>query len=468
MFKLKLIRGIINISSLLQTYLINYLEFHKFEPRELTERGYTLLSHAPEKPEEIPKPFQKEDVIKPRYTVLLKLAEEQSGTIHPITRTRVEPLRTGEKRCRKCKAPQEYLRNHGFYVRKSTGEIFPRHTCKVCFAEYAPQAARKKPKHICPYCGYAMDPKNYRKNFTVYFCKQKICPHLKLHSAKKRYSEREWHFDYDKLEAEPIPNSHNLENIRLSKQILDLEMSLFLECGMTARETKRILHKLYGEAAVRSPQTIINHAKALAGFIKANENFLPIVIGKEVCEDETYLKYCGKWGYLFRALNPENRAIIAEHFSQYRDTKGCITLNKAVTTAYLKQCKDPEFTLISDQAPIYTAMKSYFDEKNLAHIVHVPVKGIFDEPDEENSGYRPQKQTIERSFESLKSATKRRRGFSSFQGAQIFCYLNKIYYNHFRSHSGIGNMPPVPLFMKSGRRVTNWHELLQYLAEKRR
>lgn len=96
-----------------------------------------------------------------------------------------------------------------------------------------------------------------------------------------------------------------------------------------------------------------------------------------------------------------------------------------------------EFILISDQAPIYTAMKSYFDEKNLAHIEHKPVKGIFDEPDEENSEWRPQKQTIERSFESLKSTTKRRRGFSSFKGAQIFCYLHKIYYNHLRPHSDL-------------------------------
>lgn len=468
MFKLRLIKGIINLSSLLQTYLINYLEFHKFEPREPVERGYTLLSHPHEKPEEIPKPFQKEDVVKPHYTILLKLAEEQERIINPIVRTRVEPLRTREKYCRKCKAPQQYLRNHGFYKRKSTGEIFSKHTCKVCLAEYAPQAARKKPKHICPYCGYAMDPKNYRKNFTVYFCKQKTCAHLKLHPEGKRYSEREWHFDYDKLEAEPIQYTHNLEKMRMGRQMLDLEMSLFVECGVTARETKKLLQKLYGEVAVKSPQTVINHASAVAGFIKANESFLTVSLGKEVCEDETYLKYHGKWGYLFRALNPGNRAIIAEHFSPHRDTKSCITLNKAVTDAYLKQCKDPEFTLISDQAPIYTAMKSYFDEKNLAHIEHKPVKGIFNEPDEENGEWRPQKQTIERSFESLKSTTKRRRGFSSFGGAQVFCYLNKIYYNHLRPHLSLKNLPPMPLFMKNGRIVTNWHELLQYLAEKRR
>lgn len=468
MFKLKLIKGIINISSLLQTYLINYLEFHKFEPRESKEKGYELLTHPPEKPEDTPKPFKKEDVIKPHYTILLKLAEEQNRPIRPIGRNRIEPLRTGEKKCRKCKAPQEYLRNHGFYTRKSTGEIFPKHTCKVCFAEYAPQAARKKPKHICPYCGYAMDPKNYRKNFTVYFCKQKTCSHLKLHPEGKRYNEREWHFEYDKLETEQIQADHSLEKMRMNKQMLDLEMSLFVECGATARETKKILQKIYGEAAVKSPQTVINHANALAGFVKANENFLPVILGKEVCEDETYLKYFGKWGYLFRAFNPENRSIIAEHFSPHRDTKGCITLNKAVANAYLTQCKDPEFTLISDQAPIYTAMKSYFDEKNLARINHKPVKGIFDEPNEENSEYRPQKQMIERSFESLKSAAKRRRGFSSFKGAQIFCYLHKIYYNHLRLHSSLGNMPPMPLFMKNGGRAANWHELLQYLAERRR
>lgn len=468
MIKIKIIKGIINISSLLQTFLINYLEFHQGEPRECKEKGYDILSHPPEKPEEVPKPFQKDDVIKPHYAILLKIAEEQGISIKPITRQRVETLRTGEKYCRKCKAPQEYLRNHGYYTRKSTGEMFPKHTCKVCFAEYAPAAARKKPRHICPYCGYAMDPKNYRKNFTVYFCKQKDCSHRKLHEKGYMYSEREWHFDYDKLEVEPIERGRNLEKLRISKQMLDMEMSLYVECGVTARETKKILQKLYGETAVKSHQTILNHAEALAGFLRENDSLLPMIVGNEVCEDETYVKYFGKWGYLFRALNPDNRAIIAEHFSPHRDTKGCITLNKGVMEKYLKQYKDPEFILISDQAPIYSTMKSYFDEKKLAHINHKPVKGIFNEPNEENSEYRPQKQIIERSFESLKSAIKRRRGFSSFKGAQIFCYLHKIYYNHLRSHSELENNPPIPLYLKSGRKVSNWLELLQYLAEKRR
>ncbi|MBU4143285.1 DDE-type integrase/transposase/recombinase [Patescibacteria group bacterium] len=467
MIKLKLIKGIINLSSLLQTYLINYLEFYQIEPRELKEKGYDILGHPPEKPENVPKPFQKDDVVKPHYKILLKLAEEQGKPIKSLNR-RYEPLRTGEKECRKCKAPREYLRNHGYYTRRTTGERFPKHTCKVCLAEYAPGAERKKPKHICPYCGYAMNPKNYYKNFVGYYCKTEDCPHKKLHEKGHAYSEREWNFDYDKLEATSIESHRNLEKLRISKQMLDMEMSLYVECGVTARETKKILQKLYGEVAVKSHQSILNHAEALAGFLKENESFLPVIVGDEVCEDETYIKYFGRWGYLFRALNPDNRAIISEHFSKHRDTKGCITLNKGATGAYLSQCRDPEFRLISDQAPIYGATKSYFDEKNLAKIDLKTVKGIFNEPDEENGEYRSQKQTIERSFESLKSAIKRRRGFSSFKGAEIFCFLHKIYYNHLRCHTELGNAPPIPLHMKSGRRVTNWHELLQYLAEKRR
>ena len=205
------------------------------------------MSHSPEKPEDILKPFQKENIIKPHYAILLGLAEERNNSIRPITRSRVERLRTGEKQCRKCKAPQQYLRNHGFYVRKSTGEIFPRHTCKVCLAEYAPQAARKKPKHICPYCGYAMDPKNYRKNFTVYFCKQKTCSHLKLHAEGKRYNEREWHFEYDKLETEQIQANHSLEKMRMNKQMLDLEMSLYVECGGQPEKQKKYCRNFMGK-----------------------------------------------------------------------------------------------------------------------------------------------------------------------------------------------------------------------------
>lgn len=443
------------------------MEFRKLEPREQEDKGYDQWKAPPEKPEKVEKPFQKEDVVKPHYKILLAMAEEQGRTIKPVCR-RVIPLRTGAKCCRKCKAPAEYLQNHGFYTRKSTGEKFPKHTCKACYAEYAPGAERKKPKHICPYCGYGMNPQNYRKNFTVYFCCQKECPHLKLHPEGKRYNEREWHFEYDKLETREVKSPKSIERIRVPKQILDLEMSLFIDCGVTARATVKILQKLYGEGIVKSHQTIHNHAEALAVYIEENEKYLPVPLSTEVCEDETYVKYYGKWGYLFRAFNPERRNIITEHFSEHRDTKGAITLNKKVTQEYLRNMKDPEYKLISDQAPIYPSAIDYMESKNKAYIKHIAIKGIFDDPDEKHSEYRPQKQMIERSFESLKSAIKRRRRFGSLKGAKTFCFLHKIYYNHLRPHESLKNQPPVPLHLKSGKQVSDWNELIQYISEKHR
>lgn len=467
MIKFKLIEGIINISSKIQTGLINYLEFKRIEPREYEDKGYEKSNVKPEKPETVPKPFQKEDVIKPHYTILLRLAKAKGKEIKPVSKRKV-PLRTEAKYCRKCRAPAEYLINHGYYARKSSGEKFPKHTCKVCQAEYAPGAERKKPKHVCPYCGYGMNPQNYRKNFTVYFCCQKDCPHLKLHSEGHRYNEREWHFEYDKLGTKEVNSKKNLEKIRINRNLLDLEMSLYVDCGVTSREVVKILQKLYGKEIVKSHQTIMNHAEAMAKFIEENEELLPVPVGDKVSEDETYIKYRGKWGYLFRAINPDNRSIIAEHFSKHRDTKGAIIVNKKVLEKYKLHCKDAEYDLISDRAPIYESAINYLESKEKATIRHYPVKGIFDEPNEENSEYRSEKQIIERSFESLKSEIKRRRRFSSFKGAQTFCYLHKIFYNHLRNHESLNNNPPIPIKMKSGKQVSNWNELLQYISEKRR
>lgn len=465
MLKIRFLRGIINISSRIQTSLINYLEFKQLEPKEAEEKGYEQWKAPPQKPKKMEKPFQKEDVVKPDYKILLAMRKERGRAINPICR-RKTPLRTGEKRCRKCKAPQEYLTNHGFYKQKSTGRKFPKHTCKVCYAEYAPGAARKKPKHICPYCGYAMNPQNYRKNFTVYFCCQQKCPHLKLHPEGKRYNERDWHFEYDKLETREVKSSKNIERIRLPKQILDMEMSLYVDCAVTARDTVKIMQKLYGSEIIKSHQSIFNHAEALASFVEENEEYLPSCLSDKVCEDETYVKYHGKWGYLFRAFNPENKGIITEHFSIHRDTKGAIILNKKVINQYLKNMKDPEFKLISDQAPIYPSAIDYLKEK--AKIEHFAVKGIFDKWNEEPAEYRPEKQMIERSFENLKSGIKRRRRFGSLKGAKTFCYLHKIFYNHLRPHESLANEPPIPLHLKCGKQVENWNELIQYLSEKRR
>lgn len=219
------------------------------------------MSHSPEKPEDILKPFQKENIIKPHYAILLGLAEERNNSIRPITRSRVERLRTGEKQCRKCKAPQQYLRNHGFYVRKSTGEIFPRHTCKVCLAEYAPQAARKS-QNISVHIAVTLWTPRIIVKFYRIFLQTKTCSHLKLHAEGKRYNEREWHFEYDKLETEQIQANHSLEKMRMNKQMLDLEMSLYVECGVTARETKNIAETLWGSGGEITPNRDQSHKRS--------------------------------------------------------------------------------------------------------------------------------------------------------------------------------------------------------------
>lgn len=460
-----LIRGMINISASIQTFLLNYLEFHG-DPRDLEEKGYRFFSARPEKPEEVPVPFQKESVIKPHYRILLALAKEQGREIRPITR-RMIPLRCGLGRCRTCSAPPEYLKNHGYYTRKSTGEMFPKHTCKVCLSEYAPGTERKKARHVCPYCGYGMSVQKYRKNFDVYFCKQRKCSHISLHPKKYRYHEREWHFRYDELSTHSLHSKKSLEKIRVRKNFLNLEMALFINSGMSARETTGILRLLYGKECVHSHQTILNHAEALAAFIKEREEFLPLPLSTVVVEDETYLKYSGKWGYLFRAFDPISRTVLAEYFSPHRDTKSCIILNKIVREQFLKQGKDPEYDLISDGAPLYPAMKGYFEEEGKAVIHHTAIIGVFPK-DGEDAKKRAQKQMIERSFGTLKSATKRRRTFSSFRGAEIFCYLHKIFYNYLRPHSELNHLAPVPLYLKNGSRVTEWNELILHLSEKKR
>jgi putative transposase len=464
MKKLSLFQLLFNLSSILQTFLVNYQEFRKSEPRLSKSQNYLKLSPRPEKREEPPSPLQKEDSIAPHYTVLLKLAEESGSPINPITR-RFEPLRTKAKRCRKCKAPPEYLRNHGFYRPKKSDKVYPRHTCKVCAAEYAPGARRHKPKHTCPYCAYALNPKTYRKNFVVYFCDRDDCQHRKLHPKGNRYSEKDWLFDYDTLSSKLPVGNKKLNRIK-NKNLLDLEMTLYVECGLTTREVKKVLQKLYGKLILKSHQTILNHADALANHLSEHEDLLPVPVSEKVCEDETYVRYSGKWGYLFRAYNPETKGIIDEYFSPHRDTKSCITLNKGVTEKYLKNFKDPCYKLISDRAPIYGAAQKYFEKKKKAKIELFQIKGIFDEPNEENAEFRPEKQAIERSFESLKSEIKRRRNFSSFKGAQTFCFLHKIYYNHLRKHSELDDLPPAPLYLRCGRIVANWNDLLQFLSEK--
>jgi transposase-like protein len=450
-----------------QTAVVNSLEFGQSEPRVVQENGFKKFELRPEKPEFVPKPQQKEDVIVPHYSLLLELAKFNGREIRPISR-RVEELRTKAAHCRKCHAPQSYLRNHGYYIRKSSGEKFPKHTCKVCMAEYAPGSGRKVSKHMCPYCGYAMDPKRKYSSFTVYYCKQKNCQHRNIHPQNKVYSERDWHLNYEKLEtsAEFLQNAHR-QKLKMNMRILDLEMLLFVELGASLSETSRSISRIMGtKSQLVSRQTVLNHAKKLARFLLENEQVFPIQLSDIVVEDETYLRYAGKWGYLFRAINPKGRNIISEYFSKNRDTLSCIKLNKMVVEKYEDEKSSVSYRLISDQAPIYGVMVDYLENMEKAKIEHCAIKGIFDEPNEEHSEFRPEKQMIERSFGTLKSMTKRRRGFTSFEGVEVFTTLHRFFYNHLRVHEELKQVP-VPIYLKSGLQISNWSSMIHYIAEKK-
>lgn len=454
------------LSPELQTKVINFLEFGQEDPKEIKENGFRKFDAPPEKPEEVGKPFQKEDVMVPHYTILLEIAAKNGRKIKPLVR-RYERLRTGEKYCRKCHAPEQYLRNHGFYTRKTTGERFAKHACKVCEAEYAPDAIRQSPKHKCPYCGYAMDPKRKNAIFTAYYCKNKKCDHKKLHPEGKVYASREWHLEYASINTKPEFFSGAQNRLKMNTRLLELEMMLFVEIGASTTETAKAVRRFWGARNnLTSKQTVLNHAKKLASYLIENEKYFPKVVSNIVVEDETYIRYEGKWGYLFRAIEPLSRSITAEHFSRHRDTKGCITLNKKVNEAFLTNCRDPEYILISDQAPIYLTMTDYMHQKEMAKIDHRAVKGLFNEPNEEYPEHRGEKQMVERSFGTLKSFIKRRRGFTTFAGVETFTTLHRIFYNHLRTHSELNDVP-IPIHLKNGQKVANWSQIIAYIEEQK-
>ncbi len=86
MLKVTLTRKIINLSDWIQTCLINYLEFHSAEPKEKREKGYESFSPISKPNNPYQKPFQKEDVIKPHYLFLFKLAKKHHKPIKPVCR----------------------------------------------------------------------------------------------------------------------------------------------------------------------------------------------------------------------------------------------------------------------------------------------------------------------------------------------------------------------------------------------
>jgi putative transposase len=445
-------------------------------PRSANYRKFTLdeLRALTEPP--APKPrAPKLDWKQLRSDYFLKYQKE----LKPVRRRAGSLPFSAHCRCEHCDAPSEYL-----YL--NDGCKGNQIRCKICGKLGSTQRVRRisKAKYYCPHCGYALFLWKENAVETIYKCQFPKCSHfierqqnLTRQEAEERrknifnpnyklhFQYREYHFSASDLEcARPLMRTKvDLRNIHNSYHTVGLVLSLFINIGLSSRQTREVLGGLFRISI--SHQTVINYVNASASLIapwldKSMPRPTSITAG-----DETYIIAENEWHYTWLVIDSITRAICGYNLSDNRGTKPALaTLYN--TFGFPESNTGQKFTFIRDGLGSYDAAINAYNQKSDSDIIKGETVVGLENLDETSSKYRKYKQLIERLNRTYKFHTRPRAGFKSLNGAICMTTLFVAYYNYMRKHTSRFNAPPVQLDALNGidSYPKQWEKLLKLAA----
>jgi transposase-like protein len=210
-----------------------------------------------------------------------------------------------------------------------------------------------------------------------------------------------------------------------------------------------------------SDQTIINWKVTLASMLYRIFFSLQTTVPDRIVIDEIFLRIFHEKFYLFFAINPYSREIIAFFLSRKRDSNSAFNLLRLI---YLRASnKDFSSNIVTDGAPIYPLAISFFNlfakqqgvKASFSHSVVPGLKG--------KHPFRWLKNIIERFNSTFKESAKLQRGFGSFSSALAHITIFIFYYNFLRPHQSLDFRTPANLsgVEPDGNAIKRWSHLIQ-------
>lgn len=390
---------------------------------------------------------------------------EHGHALRPVSARSAERRVPEHCRCEVCGAPHDYLYlNDG---RKGT-----QYRCKVCshlgMIEHHRQTSSSG--LYCPHCGSSLYKWKENGQEIIYKCGNDKCrfylenlgrltreeaaarranvydPNYKL-----RYQHREYCIDRTKLKCRRLPNEGReaLAGIRKSMHTLGLVLSMFINLGLSSRQTRDALKGLFGISITH--QTVVNYVMHAAAAISVwLDAHLPTP-GDTAAGDETYIQINGIWHYTWFVIDSATRALCGYNLS---DTRGAIPALQTLLNAYGepvgKDCT--QHTFVRDGLGSYDNALGAYNQMARQNggtddpppLIGKTVIGV-ENTDELSAEYRLYKQLIERLNRTYKFHTRPRNGFKSMDGATALTTLFVAYYNHLRPHSALKGKVPVPV-----------------------
>ena len=408
---------------------------------------------------------------------------EHGRVLRPVAVRSAERRVPGHCRCEVCGAPHEYL-----YLNDGTKRT--QYRCKVC--SHLGMIERHRQTSTtgfhCPHCGSSLYRWKENVHETIYKCGNDSCVFYldnlrRLTSDEKaarkanrydpnyklRYQYREYHIDRTQLKCRRVENAGAgaLASIRNSMHTLGLVLSMFINLGLSSRQTRDALKGLFG--ITTSHQTVVNYvmraAAAVSGWLDAH---LPVP-GETAAGDETYIQVNGAWHYTWFVIDAGTRALCGYNLS---DTRGRTPALQTLVNAYGEpQGKDGvQHTFVRDGLGSYDSALAAYNQMDEGAgradgqpaLMGKTVVGL-ENDDETSREYRQYKQLIERLNRTYKFHTRPRNGFKDIDGATALTTLFVAYYNHLRPHSQLKGDVPVPLAELDGTELypKQWEMLIE-------
>lgn len=214
------------------------------------------------------------------------------------------------------------------------------------------------------------------------------------------------------------------ERMRNDPKIISLTLSMYFR-NMSLRSISQTLEETYGLHVAHQTihKWIKKYEKLLSEYVAS---LTPNVSGK-LNVDEVWIKVKGEMKYLFNALDPDTRYMLASVLSQRKDERGA---RKVLHMARVNAKHQPIKQITTDALVSYK--KAFAKEFAYAGYQSKHVAGVSIKGDKNNN-------IVERYNGTVRSREQNFRGLKSDDTPII--NLNTIFYNFIREHSAIGMTP---------------------------
>ena len=416
--------------------------------------GVTRKLAVPEALQEAIPPIKITD-LKPStsYQQFLKERAEAGEPIKPIKHRKPIDKNTT---CPHCGAPYTFIYSNATISLPDKRGRVQKYKCKVCNHQWFPTKHRKHITLFCPYCASRIDMKVHRKEFDKFKCINPECEYRR--KTGQRYTWRDYSICLEAVQQyTPPPAKVKLSASHFSSASIAVALFFFISFPLSSREVASILSGTFSLSV--SHQSIINWSYAMACYFYPLLDALPVHLSNVWVVDETYLRYEGKWGYLFTVLDGEHGSILAQVFSPTRSIVGAFAvLEKAARRFDLTTCG--LITIVTDGLASYPPAIQLLAAQTKGQFYHCKVIGLKD--GKVKNQYRKYKNLVENYYSVLKPYYYRTRGFGSFQGAVVFSVLFTLYYNYLHPSDRFNDTPIVQIDdLDYSHPVLSWKGLIE-------